>query len=1027
MINVISGRAQAVASRKIVCGLIRGLAALSAAAACLGVILFCQTGETHAARAPHDSTLRAVPVTPVATGAQGKIAFSRRRSAGSDIYVMNPDDTAATRLTAAGGLNGEPSWSPDGKQIAFTSSRDGNYEIYVMNADGSGQTRLTKTGLPETSPAWSPDGTRIAFVGFVEGRGFQIHVMNADGSNRLNLSGDRGGERDPAWSPDGTKIAFTRDGGLYVMNADGGGMMRLTDGGSPAWSPDGARIAFVSPAWPGTGVTTIRVIDANGTGERVVAVPPSSTTGPSWSPDGREVVYDVVGYALFRIEVDGCRALKQLAGTSHLDAHPAWQSPSSLPAPPAPAPTPCPSPAATPAPRPSDRVLFTSLRDGNAEIYVMNGDGTGLKNLTNNPAQDVTPVWSPDGTRIAFSSTRTGPGNTAGHTNIYVMDADGGNVRLLTHHTDEEEDRTIDNWVILDPAWSPDGTKLVYAIDTLEGAGSIVIVNADGSGGETFIHAPGATDPAWSPDGTRIAYVARESAFNPEDNIGARYLLVVNADGSGKTRITTAPPFFFNGFGYPQGNGPAWSPDGKRLTFTSNISGNDEIYSVSATGGPLTPLTEHPAQDQMPVWLPDGSGIAFTSNRDAQQRDIYLMNADGGPPARLTSHPADDFDPDWRAVEPPARPAADSTVQLSRGFFRVRESGPYGDTITVTRLGDLSREAAVDFSTRDQCPPAVACDGAARDRSDYVRASGTLRFAPGEASKTVNITIIDDALVEPDEFFLVTLSNAVGASLGTQSESVIAISDNDTSPSAQNPIDTPQFLVRMHYLDFLGREPEPDGLEAWVNVLNRCPNVFNRDSASPSALCDRIHVSSAFFRSQEFEFKGYYVFLFYRVSLGRSPTYNEFRRDLSAVSGETAGEVIANKAAFASAWVQRAEFQALYDDRVSAENFVDRLLQVAGLTLGGEVTRDTLVEDLRAGRKTQAEVVRAVAEHPAARAKEFNGAFVTMQYFGYLKRDPEEEGFNAWLRYLNANPSDFRTMINGFLNSVEYRLRFGRP
>ena len=339
MINATTGRARAVASRKTSCGFVRVLAALSAAA-CLGVALLWQIGATRAAGSPGGLTPHAAPAAPLATDARGKIAFSRRRPAGSDIYVMNPDDTVATRLTAAGGLNGEPAWSPDGSKIAFTSSRDGNFEIYVMNADGSGQTRLTRTGSSETSPAWSPDGARIAFVGFVEGRGFQIHVMNADGGNRQSLSGDRGGEREPAWSPDGTRIAFSKDGDVHVMNADGGGVVRLAAGDAPAWSPDGARIAFVSPARSRVGTPTIRVIDANGTGERIVAVPPNHPTTLSWSPDGTEIAYDAIGYALFRIEVDGCRALRQLAGTSELDAQPAWQSPSSLPAPPAPAPTP---------------------------------------------------------------------------------------------------------------------------------------------------------------------------------------------------------------------------------------------------------------------------------------------------------------------------------------------------------------------------------------------------------------------------------------------------------------------------------------------------------------------------------------------------------------------------------------------------------------------------------------------------------------------------------------------------------------
>ena len=1025
MINVITGRAPAVASRKSVCGLVRGLAALSLVA-CLGVILLRQMGETHAAGAPHDPALRAARVTPPATTAQGKIAFTRSNHyLSSDIYVMGPHDTMATRLTASAGENNEPAWSPDGSKIAFASTRDGNQEVYVMNADGTGQTNLTRSAGTETSPAWSPDGTRIAFVGFVEGRGYQIHVMNADGSDRRNLSGDRGGEREPAWSPDGTKIAFSWNNSVQVMNADGGGVVRLTQGSAPAWSPDGARIAFVSQGWPSSGGQTIRVINADGTGERVVAVPPGQTTGPSWSPDGTEVVYDAYEYAIFRIEVDGCRAIAELLNTYRRDRHPAWQTPAALPAP-APAATPCPSPSpvATPTPRPTDRVLFTSLRDGNHEIYVMNGDGTGQTNLTNNPAEDASPVWSPDGTRIAFASNRPGPSNTTGRSNIYVMNADGSGVRQVTNNGREG----FITGMVYDPAWSPDGTKLVYVSSFMGELSNLVVINVEGETTATFISTVEAADPAWSPDGTRIAYVGREGVNNPEDPTNAWHLYVVNADGSGKTRISNiASPF--NSFPFPpQASGPAWSPDGRRLAFAGKL-GNDEIYTVSATGGMAEPLTDHPAQDLMPVWLPDGSGIAFTSYRDAQQRDIYLMGVDGGAPARLTTHPADDYDPDWRASQPPPYyPAPETTIQFSQSSFLVRESGPYGDTVTVTRLGDLAREATVNFATREICPPHVACDGAAWARSDYVHTEGTLRFAPGEATQTINITIIDDANIEIDEFFLVTLSDAVGATLGAQSESGMTIIDNeDRGQPAQNPIDTPQFLVRMHYLDFLGREPEPEGLQAWVGVLDRCPNIFNTDNASPSAECDRIHVSSAFFRSQEFEFKGYYVFLFYRVSLGRSPTYNEFLRDLRAVSGQTAGEVIANKAAFASAWVQRAEFQSLYDDRVSAEGFVDRLLQVAGLTLGGEVTRDTLVEDLRSGRKTQAEVVRAVAEHPAARAKEFNGAFVTMQYFGYLKRDPEEEGYNAWLRYLNANPSDFRTMIHGFLNSVEYRSRFGRP
>ncbi|HLL76337.1 MAG TPA: Calx-beta domain-containing protein [Pyrinomonadaceae bacterium] len=1030
MFKETTNRAPAVASRKTMFRLGRNLAALSSAA-CLAATLLWHAAGTRAEGPPRvtASHAAAAPAAPAAQLPRGKIAFVRgtHPHLKSDIYAVDADGTsAAVRLTNSDSLNVEPAWSPDNSKIAFASARDGNLEIYVMNADGSGQTNLTRSAATETSPAWSPDGARIAFVAFVEGRGYQIHVMDADGGNRRNLSGDRGGEREPAWSPDGTRIAFSRDSGIHIMNADGSGLRRLTDGFAPAWSPDGTRIAFVSRGWPSTGGQTIRVVNPDGTGERVVAVPPNQTTGPTWSPDGSEVAYDAADYAFFRIEVDGCREVRQIAGTTKFDRQPAWQWPPALPAP-APAPTPCPasSPTPTPPPRATDRVLFTSLRDGNHEIYVMNGDGTGQTNLTNNPAQDATPVWSPDGTRIAFASNRTTPSNPHGASNIFVMNADGSGVRQVT---DNGRVGFIPS-IVYDPAWSPDGTKLVFVSSFMGEMSHLAVINVDdGVGTGVFISTTQAADPAWSPDGTRIAFVGAGGVSNPEDLvIGARHLFVVNADGSGKTKVAdmVSP---FDSFGFPPpSSGPAWSPDGKRLAFVSNRDGNDEIYVVGASGGNLTRLTSHPAQDLMPAWLPDGSGIAFTSYRDAQQRDIYVMSADGGAPARLTTHPADDYDADWRGAQPVAPPAAESTIQPSQASFRIREAGPYGDTITITRLGDLSREATVEFTTLAREAEINFPAGQASERSDYVRAYGTLYFAPGEASQTINITVIDDALVEGDEFFLLALSNPTGAALGARAVSVVVITDNDSDPSAQNPIDTPHFMVRMHYLDFLGREPEPTGLQAWVDVLNRCPNPFNIAADNPSAACDRILVSSSFFRSPEFGSGGYFIYLLYRVGLGRSPTYAEFVRDLKALAAMPDNGIVPKKLSFAMGFAEREEFKELYRDRTTPEAFVDRLLQNSGLTLGGEVTRDSLVEDLRAGRKSRAQVLLVLVEHPETRAKEFNGAFVTMQYFGYLKRDPEEAGYNAWLRYLNANPSDFRTMIHGFLNSVEYRSRFGRP
>ncbi|HEX8458548.1 MAG TPA: PQQ-dependent sugar dehydrogenase [Pyrinomonadaceae bacterium] len=355
--------------------------------------------------------------------------------------------------------------------------------------------------------------------------------------------------------------------------------------------------------------------------------------------------------------------------------------------------------------------------------------------------------------------------------------------------------------------------------------------------------------------------------------------------------------------------------------------------------------------------------------------------------------------------------------------------------VTVTREGNLSGTVAVEYRTIDD-PAAVPCDpsvrqpngdpypqGAAYARCDYATVAGTLTFAPNETRKTFNIPLIDDGHVEPHETFQIELRNPAGATLDAQRNTLsLTIIDND-SANAPNPIYESfrtDFFVRQQYLDFLSREPDADGLAAWLRVLRECSDV-NRNPA-----CDRITVSSSFFRSTEFQLKGYFVYLFYKVSLGRLPRYAEIIPDMASVTGATAEEVFARRDAFANNWLARPEFKTLYPETLTPAAYVDKLLQTAGATLSGAVTRETLIADLQAGRRTRAEVLRAVVEHPSVDAKEFNEAFVAMQYFGYLRRDPDPDGYRNWLNYLNANPSDFRTMVRGFLYSTEYFLRFGK-
>jgi Tol biopolymer transport system component len=292
-------------------------------------------------------------------GPNGQIAFDSDRDnvGGEDallfeIYVMNADGSGQTRLTNNAARDTDPSWSPDGEKIAFGSDRDNVIgggspeplpEIYVMNADGSGQTRLTNNAASDTQPSWSPDGKKIAF----SHDSYRIYVMNADGSGQTRLTNGPF-DTQPSWSPDGTKIAFSRGFPLdiYVMNADGSGVTRLTendrDDEFPSWSPDGKKIAFASNR---DAFREIYVMNADGSG--VTRLTENSKNhldnrAPSWSPDGKKIAF----------------------GSDLRDP------------------------------------ISNRIR---TEIYVMNADGSGQTNLSNNPSSiDTNPDW---GTATAIEDT----------------------------------------------------------------------------------------------------------------------------------------------------------------------------------------------------------------------------------------------------------------------------------------------------------------------------------------------------------------------------------------------------------------------------------------------------------------------------------------------------------------------------------------------------------------------------------------------------------------------------------------------
>ncbi|MCA1620259.1 MAG: DUF4214 domain-containing protein [Acidobacteria bacterium] len=292
----------------------------------------------------------------------------------------------------------------------------------------------------------------------------------------------------------------------------------------------------------------------------------------------------------------------------------------------------------------------------------------------------------------------------------------------------------------------------------------------------------------------------------------------------------------------------------------------------------------------------------------------------------------------------------------------------------------------------------------------------------------------------PDETFTVS----VEFSDGVRHTSAPFTPSGTARPASMNPTDDPAFFVRQHYLDFLGREPDPEGLTFWYHdIVSRCPFI-----PSPCMDARRVHVSAAFFLSIESQTTGFYVYRLHKAAYGTLPRFNEFTADTRRAAG---GLVVGregwqalleeNRRRLAEEFVARAEFQARYPETMTPEQYVDALDRMIahdwGETEGGPLTatqRESLAQGLRDGAETRATVLAKLAGHQQFVDREFRKAFVLMQYFGYLRRNPFDPpdsdlaGYSYWLGKLNQFGGDFvaAEMVKAFITSDEYRKRFGQ-
>jgi len=681
---------------------------------------------------------------------------------GYDIYVMNADGSNRVNLTSSldesegwNHIERWPAWSPDGTRIAFGTRRDGGHGLFVMNADGSNIARLADTYSIPSRPSWrqgllafaggygssflldpvdgsdkgpfngptpssldlSPDGSKVAFVS-PRGNYSQsfLLIMNIDGTelvDALVFAPDMptGKNSAPVWSPNGKKIAFVNDEDgdpeIYVMHLDGTHVLRLTDNeiedGSPVWHPvapanRAPRViaALQAPTLIAGGIPFIHpphriFLDADGdtltyevssSDERVATV--RFTPGRVHTADSRIRVSPVgQGSATITITATDEQA-ESATATFAVEVQSVSAAPVAI-----------------------DKIAYESKDEGGRfQIYLIDAGGSEPVDLTGTPSfSNRAPAWSPDGTRIAFTSNREDGWE------IYVMYADGSGVTRLTY---DPEGADL-------PAWSPDGTRIAFSTTRDGVKKGLFAMNADGSNiARPLSDQPVITTrPTWRPDRLLI-----------QNRYGAR-LIDVAADTA----------LFYYGSNSDDSPGISLSPDGTRIAYGTgfnqlNLVGIDGSDPVAYT---LEELVFEHGRIASLDWSPDGRQLVFVGRDlwDGTTTATYTIDADGTGQARLIADNQAGR-PVWSPVtdnKPPAVAAAIGSLSLQIGEDFTRGlsdlfTDPDGDPLTysATSSNTSVASARIDDDTLVVAPQASGQAVITVTAADPIGATATATF-----------------------------------------------------------------------------------------------------------------------------------------------------------------------------------------------------------------------------------------------------------------------------------------------------------